>query len=208
RVVPWLAGGSADLAPSTKTRLTFDEAGDFQPGQHRGRNLHFGVREHASAAIANGMAPTKLRPYWSGFLVFSHYARRALGLWALMELPVLHIFSHDAIGVGEDGPTHQPVEQLASLRAIPGLLVFRPADANEVTETWRIVTALRHEPAALILSCQTVPTLDRTKFAPASGLTRGGYVLADGRRPNRPTWCRDGGTPDVILLATGSDVHL
>ena len=137
QVVPWLVGGSADLSPSTKTRLTFDGAGDFQPGQQGGRNLHFGIREHASAAIANGMALTKLRPYWSGFLIFSDYARGAIRLSALMEIPVLHIFTHDSIGVGEDGPTHQPVEQLISLRAIPGMLVFRPADANEVAETWR-----------------------------------------------------------------------
>jgi transketolase len=208
RAVPWLVGGSADLSPSTKSRLVFDGAGDFQPGQWAGRNLHFGVREHASAAITNGLALTKLRPYWSGFLIFSDYARGAIRLSALMEIPAVHILTHDSIGVGEDGPTHQPVEQLISLRAIPGLLVFRPADANEVAEMWRIVTALRHEPAALILSRQALPTLDRTKFAPASGLTRGGYVLAEGRSPSRPTWCRDGGTPDVILLATGSEVHL
>ena len=198
QVVPWLVGGSADLAPSTKTRLVFDGAGDLQPGQHGGRNLHFGVREHASAAIANGMALTKLRPYWSGFLIFSDYARGAIRLSALMEIPVLHIFTHDSIGVGEDGPTHQPVEQLISLRAIPGQLVFRPADANEVVEVWRVVTALRHEPAALVLSRQALPTLDRTSYAAASGVARGGYVLAEA----------GSGTPDVILLATGSEVHL
>ena len=198
QAVPWLVGGSADLSPSTKTRLTFDGAGDFQPGQQWGRNLHFGIREHASAAIANGMALTKLRPYWSGFLIFSDYARGAIRLSALMEIPVLHIFTHDSIGVGEDGPTHQPVEQLISLRAIPGMLVFRPADANEVVETWRIATALRHEPAVLILSRQALPTLDRSTLAPASGVARGGYVLAEA----------DGGEPDVILLATGSEVHM
>ncbi len=198
QAVPWLVGGSADLSPSTKTRLTFDGAGDFQPGQQWGRNLHFGIREHASAAIANGMALTKLRPYWSGFLIFSDYARGAIRLSALMEIPVLHIFTHDSIGVGEDGPTHQPVEQLISLRAIPGMLVFRPADANEVVETWRIATALRHEPAVLILSRQALPTLDRSTLAPASGVARGGYVLAEA----------DGGKPDVILLATGSEVHM
>ena len=197
QVVPWLVGGSADLSPSTKTRLVFDGADDYAAGQEHGRNLHFGVREHASAAIANGMALTKLRPYWSGFLIFSDYARGAIRLSALMEIPVLHIFTHDSIGVGEDGPTHQPVEQLISLRAIPGLLVFRPADANEVAETWRIVTALR-EPAVLILSRQALPTLDRSTFAAASGLARGGYVLAEA----------DGGAPEVILLATGSEVHL
>ena len=197
QAVPWLVGGSADLSPSTKTRLAFDGAGDFQAAQP-GRNLHFGIREHAAAAITNGMALTKLRPYWSGFLIFSDYARGAIRLSALMEIPVLHIFTHDSIGVGEDGPTHQPVEQLISLRAIPGLLVFRPADANEVVETWRIVTAMRHEPAALILSRQALPTLDRSTFAPATGVARGAYVLAEA----------DTETPDVILLATGSEVHL
>ena len=169
-----------------------------RPGNRAGRNLHFGIREHAAAAITNGMALTKLRPYWSGFLIFSDYARGAIRLSALMEIPVLHIFTHDSIGVGEDGPTHQPVEQLVSLRAIPGLLVFRPADANEVVETWRIVTAVRHEPAALILSRQALPTLDRSTFAPATGVARGAYVLAEA----------DTETPDVILLATGSEVHL
>jgi transketolase len=148
--------------------------------------------------VANGMALTKLRPYWSGFMIFSDYARGAIRLSALMEIPVLHILTHDSIGVGEDGPTHQPVEQLISLRAVPGLLVFRPADANEVVETWRIVTTLRHEPAVLILSRQALPTLDRTVLAPASGVARGAYVLAEA----------DGGDPEVILLATGSEVHL
>jgi len=146
QAVPWLLGGSADLSPSTKTHLAFQGAGDFQPDDRHGRNLHFGIREHTAAAVANGMALTKLRPFWSGFLIFSDYARGAIRLSALMEIPVLHIFTHDSIGVGEDGPTHQPVEQLASLRAMPGLLVFRPADANEVAETWRIAAALRHEP--------------------------------------------------------------
>jgi transketolase len=196
--IPWLIGGSADLSPSTKTRLTFTGAGDFQPGERLGRNLHYGVREHASAAVANGLALTKLRPYWSGFMIFSDYARGAMRLSALMEIPVLHILTHDSIGVGEDGPTHQPVEQLASLRAVPGLLVFRPADANEVVETWRCVAGLRHEPAALVLSRQPLPTLDRTDLAPASGVSRGAYVLAEA----------DGGEPDVLLLATGSEVHL
>ncbi len=196
--VPWLLGGSADLTPSTKTRLTFDGAGDFQPDDHGGRNLHFGIREHASAAIANGLALTKVRPFWSTFLTFSDYARGAMRLSALMEIPVLHIFTHDSIGVGEDGPTLQPVEQLASLRAVPGLLVFRPADANEATETWRVVTALRHEPAALVLSRQALPTLDRSTLGAASGVARGGYILAEA----------GGGRPDVILIATGSEVHL
>ncbi|WP_432866908.1 transketolase [Microbispora rosea] len=196
--VPWLLGGSADLAPSTKTRLSFDGAGDFQSGDRSGRNFHFGVREHASAAIANGMALTKLRPYWSGFLIFSDYARGAIRLSALMEIPVVHIFTHDSIGVGEDGPTHQPVEQLASLRAMPGLLVFRPADANEVVETWRVVAGLRREPAALALSRQPLPTLDRSRLSGADGVARGAYVLADA--PD--------GRIDVILLATGSEVAL
>jgi transketolase len=198
RHVPWLLGGSADLTPSTKTRLTFDGAGDFQPDDRTGRNLHFGIREHASAAIASGLALTKLRPFWSTFLTFSDYARGAIRLSALMEIPVLHIFTHDSIGLGEDGPTHQPVEQLASLRAMPGLLVFRPADANEVAETWRIVTALRHEPAALVLSRQALPTLDRSDLGAASGVANGAYILAEA----------SGGQPEVILLATGSEVHL
>jgi transketolase len=196
--VPWLVGGAADLAPSTKTRLTFDGAGDFAPGDRGGRNFHFGVREFASAAIANGLALSKLRPFWSGFLIFSDYARGAIRLSALMEIPVLHVFTHDSIGVGEDGPTHQPVEQLASLRAMPGLLVFRPADANEVAETWRYVVQLRHEPAVLVFSRQALPTFDRSVAAPAAGVARGAYVLLDA----------EGGEPDVVLIATGSEVSL
>ncbi|HEV2256275.1 MAG TPA: transketolase [Streptosporangiaceae bacterium] len=198
RAVPWLLGGSADLSPSTKTHLAFQGAGDFQPDDRPGRNLHFGIREHAAAAVANGLALTKLRPFWSGFLIFSDYARGAIRLSALMEIPVLHIFTHDSIGVGEDGPTHQPVEHLASLRAMPGLLVFRPADANEVVETWRIAATLRHQPAALILSRQALPTLDRSQLGAASGVAKGAYILAES----------GGGEPDVILLATGSEVHL
>jgi transketolase len=198
RHVPWLVGGSADLTPSTKTHLTFDGAGDFQPDDRPGRNLHYGIREHAAAAISSGLALTKLRPYWSTFLTFSDYARGAIRLSALMEIPVLHIFTHDSIGVGEDGPTHQPVEQLASLRAMPGLLVFRPADANEVSETWRVVTALRREPAALVLSRQALPTLDRSVLGAASGVAQGAYILAEA----------GGGQPDAILMATGSEVQL
>jgi len=198
RAVPWLVGGSADLTPSTKTRLEFDGAGDFQPDDRAGRNLHFGIREHASAAFANGLALSKLRPYWSTFLTFSDYARGAIRLSAVMEIPVLHVFTHDSIGLGEDGPTHQPVEQLASLRAVPGLMVFRPADANEVTETWRVVLPLRHQPAALVLSRQALPTFDRTALGAASGVARGAYVLAEA----------GSGRPDVILLATGSEVQL
>ena len=195
--VPWLIGGSADLAPSTRTRLTFDGAGDFSATDRGGRNFHFGIREHATAAIANGMSLSKVRPYWSSFLIFSDYARGAMRLSALMEIPVVQIFTHDSIGVGEDGPTHQPVEQLAGLRSVPGLLVIRPCDANEVVEAWRVVMELRHEPAALILSRQALPTLDRTAYAAATGLRRGGYVLAD-----------SAGQPDVILIATGSEVSL
>jgi len=198
RRVPWLLGGAADLAPSTKTRLTFDGAGDVGPDDGSGRNFHFGIREHAAASIANGMAVSKLRPFWSSFLIFSDYARGAIRLSALMEIPVIHIFSHDSIGLGEDGPTHQPVEQLASLRAIPGLLVFRPADANEVAETWRCVMPLQHDPAVLVLSRQALPTFDRSALAPASGVARGAYVLADA----------GSGAPDVILIATGSEVAL
>jgi transketolase len=196
--VPWLMGGSADLAPSTKTRLTFEGAGDVSTETPGGRNLHFGVREHVMAAVLNGMALVKVRAYGSGFLIFSDYARGAIRLGALMELPVIHIFTHDSIAVGEDGPTHQPVEHLASLRAMPGLIVLRPADANEVVEAWRVIMNLRHEPAALILTRQDLPTLDRKTYAPASGLARGAYILAD--NPN--------GHPEVILIGTGSEVSL
>jgi transketolase len=183
--VPWLLGGSADLTPSTKTRLTFDGTGDFQPDDRTGRNLHFGIREHASAAIANGLALTKLRPFWSTFLTFSDYARGAIRLSALMEIPVLHIFTHDSIGLGEDGPTHQPVEQLASLRAMPGLLVFRPADANEVVETWRVVTALHHEPAALVLSRQALPPGPLGAWRSGRGRERRVHPGRGRRRPAR-----------------------
>ena len=197
--VPWLLSGSADLAPSTKTRLTFDGAGDLDPAVPGGRNIHFGVREHLAAAVVNGLSVSKLRAVWSTFLIFSDFARGAIRLSALMELPAIHVFTHDSIGVGEDGPTHQPVEQLASLRAMPGLLVFRPCDANEVVEMWRAVLPLQHEPVALALTRQKLPTLDRTRYASAAGLARGGYVLAD------PP---DGRPPEAILIATGSEVHL
>ena len=196
--VPWLLGGSADLTPSTKTRLTFTGAGDLMPDSYGGRNLHFGVREHAMGAVLNGLSLAKVRPFGSGFLIFSDYGRPALRLAALMEIPVIYVFTHDSIGVGEDGPTHQPVEQLLSLRAIPGLITLRPGDANEVAEAWRVVMQLRHKPAVLVLSRQPLPTFDRTKYAPASGVARGAYVLADA----------PGGSPDVLLLATGSEVHL
>jgi transketolase len=198
RRVPWLIGGSADLAPSTKTRLTFEGAGDLSVEHPGGRNLHFGIREHAMAAMLNGMALVKLRAYGSGFLIFSDYARGAIRLSTIMELPVIHIFTHDSIGVGEDGPTHQPVEQLVSLRAMPGMIVLRPADANEVVEAWRIVMNIHHEPVALILTRQDVPTLDRTKYAPAAGLARGAYILAGDHD----------GQPEVILIGTGSEVAL
>ncbi len=195
---PFLIGGSADLAPSTKTRLTFDGAGDFSSENYAGRNFHFGIREHLMAAVLNGLSLSKIRPFGSGFLIFSDYARPSIRLSALMELPVIHIFTHDSIGVGEDGPTHQPIEQLASLRSVPGLIVMRPGDANEVTEAWRFIMQLRHEPVALILSRQAMPTLDRTRFAPASGLQKGAYVLADA----------EDGKPEVILIGTGSEVSL
>jgi transketolase len=198
RKVPWLLGGSADLGPSCKTRLTFDGAGDFSAETPAGRNLHFGIREHAMGAVLNGLSLSKLRPFGSGFLIFSDYGRAAIRLSALMEIPVIHIFTHDSIGVGEDGPTHQPVEHLASLRAIPGLITLRPADANEAVEAWRVIARLRHEPVALILTRQAVPTLDRTKYAAADGVQRGAYVVADA----------DDGKPDVLLLATGSEVSL
>ena len=196
--VPWLLGGSADLGPSCKTRLTLEGAGDFSAENPAGRNFHFGIREHAMGAILNGLSLSKIRPFGSGFLIFSDYERAAIRLSALMEIPVIHIFTHDSIGVGEDGPTHQPVEQLASLRAIPGLITLRPGDANEVVEAYRYIMQLTRQPAVLILSRQALPTLDRTKYAPASGVARGAYVLGDA--PN--------GSPEVILIASGSEVSL
>jgi transketolase len=196
--VPWVLGGSADLGPSCKTRLTFDGSGDFSAQNPAGRNLHFGIREHAMGAILNGLSLSKLRPFGSGFLIFSDYGRAAIRLSALMEIPVIHIFTHDSIGVGEDGPTHQPVEHVASLRAIPGLITLRPGDANEAVEAWRLIAEFRHEPVALILTRQAVPTLDRTKYASAEGVRRGAYILADA----------DDGRPQVLLLGTGSEVAL
>jgi transketolase len=196
--IPWLLGGSADLGPSCKTRLTFEGTGDFSAQNPAGRNLHFGIREHAMGAILNGLSLSKIRPFGSGFLIFSDYGRAAIRLSALMEIPVIYIFTHDSIGVGEDGPTHQPVEHLASLRAIPGLITLRPADANETVEAWRVIAGFRHEPVALILTRQAVPTLDRTRYAAAEGLRRGAYILADA----------DDGRPHVLLLGTGSEVAL
>jgi transketolase len=193
--VPWLVGGAADLAPSTKTRMA--EGGDFEAGSYDGRNFHFGIREHAMGALLNGMTLSKLRAYGSGFLIFSDYMRAPIRLSSLMELPVMYIFTHDSIGVGEDGPTHQPIEQLISLRAIPQLLVIRPGDANEVAEAWRIMMKSSHHPIALILSRQPLPTVDRTKYAPASGVQQGAYVLGD-----------SDGAPEVILMGTGSELQL
>jgi transketolase len=198
--VPWLIGGSADLAPSTKTRLTFDGAGDFSAENRAGRNFHFGIREHSMAAILNGLALSKVRPFGSGFLIFSDYARPSIRLSAIMEIPTIHVFTHDSIGVGEDGPTHQPIEQLAALRAIPNLIVLRPGDANEVAEAWRLIMKLQHEPVVLILSRQALPTLDRTKYAGAENTQFGAYVLADASGP--------GELPEVLLLGTGSEVSL
>ena len=196
--VPWLIGGSADLAPSTKTRLTFNGAGDFQSTDYTGRNFHFGVREHAMGSILNGLALAKLRPFGSGFLIFSDYGRGALRLSALMELPVTYVFTHDSIGVGEDGPTHQPIEHLVSLRAIPNLIVLRPGDANEVLEAWKVIMQLPRQPVALILARQASPTLDRDRYTSAAGVGKGAYVLADTHREG----------PDVILIASGSEVSL
>jgi transketolase len=196
--IPWFFGGSADLGPSNRTTLTFEGAGDFQAESHGGKNLHFGVREHAMAAIVNGLALSKLCAYGATFFIFSDYARPSIRLSALMELPTIFIFTHDAMGDGEDGPTHQPVEHLASLRAIPGLITLRPGDANEVVEAYRYIMQLRHKPAILALSRQALPTLDRTKYTPASGVAQGAYVLGD----------PPGGDPEVILIATGSELIL
>jgi transketolase len=196
--IPWFLGGSADLGTSNKTTLTFDGAGDFEPDNYGGRNLHFGIREHAMAASVNGLSLSKLRAFGATFFIFSDYARPAIRLSALMELPTIFVFTHDAMGDGEDGPTHQPVEQLASLRAMPGVTLLRPADANEVVEAYRYILQLRHKPALLALSRQPLPTLDRSKYAPASGVARGAYVLADA----------PGGKPAAIIIASGSEVSL
>jgi transketolase len=196
--IPWFMGGSADLAPSNRTALKFDGAGDFQAATPGGRNFHFGVREHAMAAIVNGMSLSKLRPFGATFFIFSDYARPAIRLSALMELPTIMVFTHDAMSNGEDGPTHQPVEQLISLRAVPGLIVMRPGDANEVTEAYRTILQLRHEPAVITLSRHALPTFDRSKYASAAGVAQGAYIMADA----------PGGPPEIILIASGSELTL
>ena len=198
KTVPWLIGGAADLNESTLTNLGPNETDSFEPGTYGGRNFHFGIREHEMAAFLNGMSLIKVRPFGSGFFIFSDYARPSIRLSAIMEIPTIHVFTHDSIGVGEDGPTHQPVEQLASLRAVPGLCLIRPADANECTEAWRVIMNLTHEPAALVLTRQDLPTIDRSKYAPAAGLAKGAYILADA----------EDGKPDVLLMASGSEVQL
>ncbi|HVN17517.1 MAG TPA: transketolase [Dongiaceae bacterium] len=196
--VPWMIGGSADLATSNKTTLKFEGAGEFSAGSYAGRNLHFGVREHAMGASVNGMTISGLRAFGATFFNFSDYMRASMRLAALMQLPSIFIFTHDSIGVGEDGPTHQPIEQLASLRAMPNMIVFRPGDANEVTEAWKIIMKQQHTPVTLVLTRQNLPTLDRSKYAPASGVAKGAYVLADA----------EGGKPQVILIGTGSELSL
>jgi len=196
--VPWLMGGAADLYPSTKTRLTFDGAGDFEAGQYDGRNFHFGIREHGMGAIVNGMTLSKVRAYGSTFFIFTDYMKPPMRLSALMEIPAIWIYTHDSIGLGEDGPTHQSIEQLATMRAVPHLTLIRPGDANEVTEAYKVILQLKNKPAVLVLTRQALPTLDRTKYAPAAGLARGAYVLADA----------EGGKPQVILIGTGSEVSL
>ncbi|MCD5975926.1 transketolase [Pseudomonas quasicaspiana] len=196
--IPWLLGGSADLSPSTKTNLTFDGAGSFSADNYSGRNLHFGIREHAMGSIANGMALSYVRPYTSTFLVFSDYMKPPIRLASIMELPVIFVFTHDSIGVGEDGPTHQPIEQLTQLRATPGLLTLRPGDANETAQAWKIALAQTSRPSCIVLSRQPLPTLDRTQYASAEGLEKGAYVLADAKE----------GEPEVILIATGSEVGM
>jgi transketolase len=196
--VPWLMGGAADLYPSTKTRLTFDGAGDFEAASRSGRNMHFGIREHAMAAISNGLSLCDIRPFASTFFIFTDYCKPAIRLSAIMELPVIYIFTHDSIGVGEDGPTHQPIEHLIALRAVPGLTLFRPADGNEVVEAWRVIMQLKKEPAVLVLTRQALPTIDRSKYASAAGVAKGAYILAEAQ----------GGKPEAILMGTGSEVSL
>ncbi|WP_409521934.1 MULTISPECIES: transketolase [unclassified Pseudomonas] len=196
--IPWLIGGSADLSPSTKTNLTFEGAGSFEAGSYSGRNLHFGIREHAMGSIANGLALSYIRPYTSTFLVFSDYMKPPIRLASIMELPVIFVFTHDSIGVGEDGPTHQPIEQLTQLRATPGLVTLRPGDANETAEAWKVALAQTDRPSCLVLSRQPMPTLDRSKYASAENVAKGAYVLADAVE----------GKVEVILIATGSEVGM
>jgi transketolase len=196
--IPWLVGGSADLATSNKTALTFEGAGDFRAGNYGGRNLHFGVREHAMGAALSGMALCKLRAFGGTFFNFTDYMRPSMRLAAIMEIPTIYVLTHDSIGLGEDGPTHQPIEQLASLRAMPGMITMRPGDANEVVEAWKVILQLKHEPVSLVLSRQAMPTYDRSKYAAASGVAKGGYVLADAKD----------GKPQVILIGTGSELSL
>ena len=196
--VPWLIGGAGDLAPSTKTNFTFVGAGELEPNQPAGRDMHFGIREHAMGAVVNGLVLSKLHAFGATFLTFSDYMRPPIRLAALMKLPVFHVFTHDSIGLGEDGPTHQPIEQLVALRAIPNLIVLRPADANEVREAYRVIFGLTDEPACLVLSRQKLPVFDRARYAPASGLARGAYIMADAAK----------GEPQVILIASGSEVQL
>ncbi len=200
--IPWIMGGAADLYPSTKTRLEFEFAGDFQPkgelGDYKGRNFHFGIREHAMCAIVNGMVLTGLRAFGSGFLIFTDYARGSIRLSSLMDIPALHIWTHDTISLGEDGPTHQPIEQLVSLRAVPGMIVIRPADANEMAEAYRVALSTKDHPCEIICSRQALPIYDRSKFAAASGLAKGAYMMVDA--PD--------GKPDVILIGCGSEVGL
>ena len=196
--IPWLIGGSADLATSNKTTLKFEGAGDFEAGSYAGRNLHFGVREHVMGANVNGMTVSNVRAFGATFFNFSDYMRPSMRLAALMEIPSIFIFTHDSIGLGEDGPTHQPIEQLASLRAMPNMMVLRPGDANEVVEAWKLIAEFQHSPATLVLTRQPIPTLDRTKYAAASGVAKGAYVLADA----------PGGKPELILMGTGSELSL
>jgi transketolase len=197
--VPWMIGGAADLSPSTKTNLKFEGAGSFEADNYGGRNLHFGIREHAMGAVVNGLALSNLRAYGSTFLIFSDYMKPPIRLSAIMEVPAIYVFTHDSIGVGEDGPTHQPIEQLASLRGVPGLTVLRPGDANEAAEAWRVALTQPHRPACIVVSRQPLPTLDRERYAPASGVKHGAYVLAD---------APDGQKPQVILMATGSELSI